>query len=70
MENWKSVIQINVWIDEGCIACGMCNQICPEVFIIENDLAVINEDVNWTVYRHKIKDAAVCCPVEVIQYEE
>jgi len=30
-----------VWIDEGCIACGMCSSICPLVFDIPDDEAVI-----------------------------
>ncbi|HAQ21586.1 MAG TPA: hypothetical protein DCR40_20510 [Prolixibacteraceae bacterium] len=29
-----------VWIEEVCIACGLCEEICPEVFELK-DLATV-----------------------------
>ena len=58
-----------VWIEEGCIACGSCEQICPEVFKVE-DQSTILEGVNFSDYEEKIKEAADNCPVEVIMYSE
>jgi ferredoxin len=26
-----------VWIEDGCIACGACETICPEVFVLLDD---------------------------------
>lgn len=56
-----------VWIEEGCISCGSCEQICPEVFRLE-DVSTIIEGVNYADYEEGIKEAADNCPVEVIKY--
>jgi ferredoxin len=58
-----------VWIEEGCTACGLCESICPEVFLVE-DLATVVEGVNYLDYEKQIKEAADSCPVGVIQYSE
>jgi len=57
-----------VWINEGCIACGLCEEICPEVFE-QNDTAEVKEGVDYSKYEDKIKEAAENCPVDVIEYE-
>jgi ferredoxin len=57
-----------VWIEDGCTACGLCNEICPEVFKLE-DLAYVIEGVDYNKYEAQIKEAAENCPVEVIKYE-
>jgi ferredoxin len=58
-----------VWIEEGCTSCGLCESICPEVFLVE-DLATVVEGVNYLDYEKQIKEAADSCPVGVIQYSE
>ena len=58
-----------VWIEEGCTACGLCEDICPEVFIVEDEATVI-EGVNYSDYEEGIIESAESCPVEVIKYEE
>jgi len=57
-----------VWIEEGCTACGLCEDICPEVFKVE-DIATVIEAVNYDDYEEQIKEAAESCPVEVIKYD-
>lgn len=57
-----------VEIIEGCIACGLCSDICPEVFEMD-DLATVKPGVNYSDYKNKVKEAAESCPVEVIKYE-
>ncbi len=56
-----------VWIEEGCTSCGLCSDICPEVFRME-ELAEVNEGVNFNDFEDKIIEAAESCPVEVIKY--
>ncbi|MBG0858921.1 MAG: ferredoxin [Bacteroidales bacterium] len=58
-----------LWIEEGCTACGLCSDICPEVFVLK-DVATVNEGVNYSDYEGLIKEAAENCPVEVIKYSE
>jgi ferredoxin len=57
-----------VWIEEGCTACGLCEEICPEVFKMDDEAAV-KEGVDVSKYEEQIKEAAESCPVEVIKYE-
>lgn len=58
-----------IWIEEGCTACGICEDICPEVFKLKDEATVI-EGVNYSDYEEKIKEAAESCPVEVIKYTQ
>jgi len=58
-----------VWIEEGCSSCGLCEDICPEVFKLE-DVAIVIEGVNFADNEDKIKEAADSCPMEVIKYSE
>ena len=61
-----------VWVEDGCIACGMSEINCPEVFKIDEKLnvATVKKDIDFTVFESKVKQAAMGCPVEVIKYEE
>ena len=62
-----------VWIEEGCIACGMSEFYCPEVFKLDVDEATsttIIEGVDFSKYEEVIKEAAQGCPVAVIKFEE
>ncbi|MBN2290151.1 MAG: ferredoxin [Candidatus Glassbacteria bacterium] len=59
-----------VWIEEGCTACGMCEDESPEVFEVAGDAAVVREDVDLAEYEQDIINAVESCPVQVIQYEE
>ena len=57
-----------VWIEEGCTVCGLCEEICSEVFKMEDEATVI-EGVNYDNFEKQIKEAAESCPVEIIKYE-
>lgn len=57
-----------VWIEEGCTACGLCEEICPEVFKMEDEATVL-EGIDYSAFEEKIKEAADSCPVEIIKYE-
>ena len=57
-----------VWIEEGCTACGLCEDICPEVFEVEDE-AIVIESADFNAFEENIKEAAESCPVEVIKYE-
>jgi ferredoxin len=57
-----------VWVEDGCTACGLCSDICPEVFELK-DVSTVIEGVDFSKYEAGIKEAAENCPVEVIKYE-
>ncbi|MFW6310337.1 MAG: ferredoxin [Prolixibacteraceae bacterium] len=60
-----------VWIEEGCIADGICNEICPEVFGLDDaGEAFVKKDADFSANEEGIKDAAEQCPVEIIRFEE
>lgn len=58
-----------VWITPGCISCGSCEFICPEVFEVRVTSQVDPEaDLNKNA--ENIIKAAKACPVSVIKYQE
>ena len=61
-----------VWIEDGCICCKSSSSICPEVFEVPYDqfINIVKENVDFSKYEEKIKEAAYNCPVDVIKYEE
>ena len=58
-----------LWIEDGCISCGLSEINCPEVFKVETGAKII-EGVDYSGLEEKIKIAAETCPVEVIKYDE
>ncbi len=52
-------------IEDGCISCELCEQVCPEVFEVE-EIAVVKPGVDLNAYEDKIREAADSCPVSVI----
>ena len=59
-----------VWIEDGCIVCGVCEATAPEVFEMNDETAFVKEGVNLDENVDEIKEATANCPVEVIKYEE
>jgi ferredoxin len=58
-----------VWIEEGCTVCGLCEDLCPEVFEVDDE-AVVKDGAEFEKNEAGIKNAAESCPVEIIKYEE
>lgn len=54
----------------GCIGCGLCADLCPDVFQIADDgLATVIAEVDETTEEAAI-EARDSCPVSVISIEE
>jgi ferredoxin len=58
-----------VWVEDTCIACCSCVEICPEVFELEIEIATIKKGADLSLDKNII-DAAEACPVEAIHYEQ
>jgi ferredoxin len=58
-----------VTIEDGCTACSLCEQICPDVFEMDADTAKVKEGVDFSKFEAQIKEAAEGCPVTVIKVE-
>jgi len=58
-----------VKIGKDCTSCGMCEEICPEVFEMD-DIAIVKEGADHAANEYGIKEAADSCPVKTIHYEE
>jgi ferredoxin len=56
----------SVTIEDGCTACALCEQICPEVFEM-NDVAKVKSGADLNANEDKIREAADSCPVSVIK---
>ena len=60
-----------VFVDEEeCIGCGSCEEICPEVFVLNEDTEkaeVINPEGGP---EDLIEEAMEACPVECIHWED
>jgi ferredoxin len=59
----------SVKIEPGCISCGSCQYLAPEVFEV-TDTSHVREGVDIQQYQACIRDAAAKCPVQVIKIEE
>lgn len=56
---------------DGCISCGVCVNMCPEVFSFnENDISVAIEGEIPDDAVETAKEAADSCPVSVISISE
>ena len=58
-----------LWIDPGCITCGLCEFVAPEVFEV-TDISHIKKNVKASDHSDAIEEAKEGCPVKVIRYEE
>lgn len=53
-----------------CVACGLCADLCPEVFEMQDDKAAAKVDEVPAGSEEACRDAAQQCPVEAIKIEE
>ena len=58
-----------VSITPGCISCGSCEALCPNIFEVR-DIAYVKANVNLHENEEFIREAADMCPVSVIKVED
>ena len=56
-------------IQPGCITCGVCKYIAPNVFEV-TDISHIKENVDLDTNKACIQEAIESCPVNVIEYDD
>ncbi len=55
---------------DECTGCELCTQTCPEVFEMEDDIAVVKGDSVPGDAEETCRQAAEECPVECITIED
>lgn len=58
-----------ILVNPGCIACGACEHIAPEVFKV-GDKSVVKDNFDCDKNMEKVKKAIEACPVGAIELEE
>ncbi|MCK4499861.1 ferredoxin [Candidatus Babeliales bacterium] len=56
-------------IEPGCISCGTCAAICPEIFEIKG-VSQVRESADFEKNEDEIREVAEICPVNVIRLIE
>ncbi len=56
-----------VWIEPGCITCGACEFVAPQIFEV-TDMSHLKENADLEKHSNDIELAAQSCPVNVIKY--
>ena len=57
-------------VREGCIGCGQCAEICPQVFCLASDGLARVEQQPEAGLDAGVQMAAESCPVSVIELDE
>jgi len=61
---------MNAMVDKDkCTGCGLCADICPDVFELVDDLAAVIVDEVPSAAEEACREAASNCPVEAITIE-
>jgi len=53
-----------------CVGCGLCIEICPDVFMMKGDFAVVIADPGTPRAETDCRDAKEQCPVNAISISE
>jgi ferredoxin len=57
-------------VEEECIACGACEEICPEVFRLNESLGFAQVINPGGAGEEKIQEAVDSCPVSCIHWTD
>jgi ferredoxin len=56
--------------DDECVGDGVCAEICPEIFKMEGDLAVVKKEDVPPELEDLVRKAAESCPVDAMFLDE
>ncbi len=54
-------------VNEECILCGVCEEVCPEVFEMGSELAMVKTEPVPEDYQEECREAADECPTDAIE---
>jgi ferredoxin len=57
-------------VEEECIGCGMCEQLCPEVFRLNTETNIAEVIMPEGGPEDLIQEAIDSCPVECIHWKD
>jgi ferredoxin len=57
-------------VEDECIACGACVEICPEVFLLNESLGFAQVLNPGGASKEKMQEAMDACPVHCIHWED
>ena len=57
-----------VWIEDECTLCGVCEDLCPEVFSMGDETTTVLDGADLEGNGDCIREAADNCPVEIIKF--
>ncbi len=55
---------------ETCTGCGLCEDTCPEVFELQDDVAIVKTDPVPPELQETCREAVDGCPVDAITIQE
>ena len=55
------------FVNDNCIGCGLCNSLCPEVFLMEDAHAAAIDTPVPDRYEDAAEEARRSCPVDAIE---
>lgn len=61
---------MEVKVNDDCSACGICEDICPEVFELGDEIAEVKANPVPAEHQDKVREAAEECPTESIVITE
>jgi len=61
---------MEVKVNEDCSACGICEDICPEVFELGDEIAEVKVNPVPAEFEDKVRESAEECPTEAIEVSE
>jgi len=61
---------MEVRVNDECSACGICEDICPEVFELGDEKAEVKVSPVPANLEDKVRESAEECPVEAIEISE
>jgi ferredoxin len=56
--------------EDTCTGCGACEDVCPEVFGLVDDVAKVKANPVPPEHEDSCREAAEACPVEAISVEQ